>query len=354
MKEQTNITNFDNYMKNRIFGQDHVVDSVSDLLYVGMAGLSDTKKPLAALLFTGPTGVGKTEFAKEMASFLDMELVRLDMSEYADEYSARNLTGGQAGLVGYEEGGILTNAISKNPRCVLLFDEIEKADKAVYNTLLQVLDYGTLTDTKGNKVDFSETIIIFTSNLGATKQRGIGFSESENINRWDAVVDFLTPEFRNRLSKMIEFNKLTPDVATHIVDKYLNDFSKTLLEKNINLTVSSQAKELLNINGFQAAMGARSVDREITNSFKTAISKELVCGALQYGGDVHIDVKNSQFTYSLQSANKPQNISNSEEPNCPICEAKMIKRMAYRGAYAGKYFYGCQHYPRCTGLINIE
>jgi hypothetical protein len=153
---------------------------------------------------------------------------------------------------------------------------------------------------------------------------------------------------------MMQFNALTPEVASSIVDKYIDDFSKSLLEKNIYLSVSSEAKELLNADGFQAQMGARSVDRAITNQFKIIISKELICGSLKYGGDVNIDVKDLKFTYSFQSLKKPQSIPNSEEPYCPICETKMVKRMAYRGAYAGKYFYGCKHYPSCKGLVNIE
>ena len=214
-------------LKDRIFGQDHIVETVADMIDISAAGLGNPDKPIASFLFTGPTGVGKTEFAKELAKIMNIHFERFDMSEYADEYSARNLTGGQMGLVGYEDGGLLTNAISEHPHCVLLLDEIEKADRAVYNTFLQVLDYGTLKDTRGNKVDFSKTIIIMTSNLGANEKRGIGFGENAMIYKESSVADFLTPEFRNRLDNILEFNRLTPEVIAHVIDKYLDDFSMT-------------------------------------------------------------------------------------------------------------------------------
>jgi len=284
-------------LKNRIFGQDHIIDAVADMIDISAAGLGDMNKPIASFLFTGPTGVGKTELAKELAKLLDTHFERFDMSEYADEYSARNLTGGQKGLVGYEDGGLLTNAISEHPHCVLLLDEIEKADKAVYNTFLQVLDYGTLKDTKGKEVDFTQTIIIMTSNLGATEKRGIGFGENTNIYKESAVVDFLTPEFRNRLDGMLEFNRLTPEVIVYVIDKYLDDFSGVLLEKSIRFNVSDEAKVMLNVIGFKSDMGARSVHRMINGEFKRNISREILYGNLTNGGHVSIDINDKGFVY---------------------------------------------------------
>ncbi len=304
-----NIRDLSKNLKSRIFGQDHIVDTVVDMLNINMAGLGDGNKPIASFLFTGPTGVGKTELAKELARLLDIHFERFDMSEYADEYSARNLTGGQIGLVGYEDGGLLTNAIRENPHCVLLLDEIEKADKVVYNTFLQVLDYGTLKDTKGNKVDFTNTIVIMTSNLGANEKRGIGFGGNANIYKESAVVDFLTPEFRNRLDRMLEFNKLTPEVIVHVTDKYLDDLSKVLLDKDIELNVSSGAIELLNIIGFESDMGARSVNRMIGSEFKRSISREILYGNLSDGGRVDIDIDEKGFVYWYSSNKSVQNIS---------------------------------------------
>ena len=200
------------------------------------------------------------------------------------------------GLVGHEDGGLLTNAISEHPHCVLLLDEIEKADKVVYNTFLQVLDYGTLKDTKGNKVDFSNTIIIMTSNLGANEVRGIGFGNTK-LHKESAVVEFLTPEFRNRLDMMVEFNTLSKDMIMQVTDKFIGDFANKLLRNNVNMTVSEDAKLLLNQMGFESAMGARSVGRAIDREFKRMVSKEILFGKLQNGGSVLIDIDEDEFKY---------------------------------------------------------
>ena len=284
-------------LKKRIFGQDYIIEEIVNMLYINMAGLGDKSKPIASFLFTGPTGVGKTELAKELAQLLGIHFERFDMSEYADESSSRNLIGSAKGLVGYDEGGLLTNAIDENPHCVLLLDEIEKADQSIYNTFLQVLDYGTLTDTKGRKTDFTNTIIIMTSNLGSNEKRAIGFSSGSTLYKESAVANFLTPEFRNRIDKMLEFNKLTKDMVMHITNKFLDDFSNMLLEKNISLTVSDKAKEVLNDFGFDADMGARSVKRAINNEFKRKISQEILFGRLHNGGEVSIDVDDGGFVY---------------------------------------------------------
>ncbi len=311
-QKTVDLKNLSNNLNDRIFGQDYVIESVVDLLNINMAGLGDGNKPIGSFLFTGPTGVGKTELAKELAKLLDIHFERFDMSEYADEYSARNLTGAQMGLVGHEDGGLLTNAISEHPHCVLLLDEIEKADKAVYNTFLQVLDYGTLKDTKGNKVDFTNTIIIMTSNLGANEVRGIGFGNTK-LHKESAVVDFLTPEFRNRLDMMVEFNTLSEDMIMQVTDKFIGDFADKLHEKSVDMTVSEDAKLLLNHMGFESAMGARSVSRAIDREFKRVVSKEMLFGELQYGGSVLIDIDEDGFTYEYKEVVKkhPTSVSGS-------------------------------------------
>ena len=286
------------YLKNRIFGQDHIIDNVLDMLTINIAGLGDENKPIATFLFTGPTGVGKTELTIEIAKYLNMHFERFDMSEYADDSSYRNLIGGDKGLVGYDDGGLLTNAITEHPFSVLLLDEIEKADKAIYNTFLQVFDYATLKDTKGNVTDFSNTIIIMTSNLGVTEQRGIGFGENKNVNKGSAIVDFLTPEFRNRIDKILHFNTLTEDMIEPVVDKFLDDLSTKLSKKNITLIISSQAREYLTSMGFESAMGARSVKRMINNEFKKHISKEILFGVLKHGGEITINIEETEFIYT--------------------------------------------------------
>ncbi len=326
-QKRSTIKNLSKNLKNRIFGQDHIIDAVVDTININMAGLGDTNKPIASFLFSGPTGVGKTELAKEVAKLLNIHFERFDMSEYADEYSARNLTGGQMGLVGYEDGGLLTNAIKEHPNCVLLLDEIEKADKAVYNTFLQVLDYGKLTDTKGNTVDFSNTIIIMTSNLGSNEKRGIGFGENHNTYREAAVNDFLTPEFRNRIDKMLEFKPLDSEMAKLIIDKYLNDFSEMLEGKRITIEVTEKAKVLLNMVGFDSGMGARSVLRSINNNFKQKISNEMLFGELTKGGKVIIDADENSFNYTFVSLVSIDDSLNKENMHSP--DKNNMKRINY-------------------------
>ena len=253
----TQLENMPQYLKNRIFGQDHIIDSIMEMLTINIAGLGDDNKPIATFLFTGPTGVGKTELAIELAKYLDMHFERFDMSEYADDASYRNLIGGHKGLVGYEEGGLLTNAITEHPFSLLLLDEIEKADKAIYNTFLQVFDYATLKDSKGNVTDFSNTIIIMTSNLGVTEKRGIGFGENTNVHKGSAVVDFLTPEFRNRIDKILDFNTLTEDMIEPIVKKFLNDLSLKLSKKDIDLSISDKARDTLDCYRVRVCYGCK-------------------------------------------------------------------------------------------------
>ena len=286
------------YLKSRIFGQDHIIDNVIDMLTINIAGLGDDNKPIATFLFTGPTGVGKTELAIEIAKYLEMHFERFDMSEYADDSSYRNLIGGDKGLVGYDDGGLLTNAITEHPFSVLLLDEIEKADKAIYNTFLQVFDYATLKDTKGNATDFSNTIIIMTSNLKETEQRGIGFGEKKNVHIQSGVADFLTPEFRNRIDKILHFNILTEDMIEPVVDKFVDDLSVKLSNKQITLSISSEARNNLIMFGFESAMGARSVKRMINNEFKKHISKEILFGVLKHGGEITINIEETEFVYT--------------------------------------------------------
>lgn len=284
-------------LKSKIFGQDHVVDEVVDTLMVSYAGLGDSKKPIASFLFAGPTGVGKTEFAIELSKHLGMHLARFDMSEYSDDYSSRNLIGSHKGLVGYEEGGVLTNAIRKHPKSVLLIDEMEKAHPTIYDIFLQILDYGTLTDTQGEKIDFTQTIIIMTTNLGANSQRRMGIASMQSDDTGEAIAEFLRPEFRNRFDKMLKFNHIDESVVLSIAEKYLGDLSHKLGEKGIDMVVTDEAKKALVSLGYDRDMGARSMLRAINYGFKEYIAKEILFGELSGGGSVDIDISDEGFAY---------------------------------------------------------
>jgi len=304
--DRSKLNNMSEYLKTRIFGQNHVIDQVCDLVAISAAGLGEENRPIASFLFSGPTGVGKTELAIEIAKYLDMDFIRFDMSEYANESSYRNLIGGDKGLVGHEEGGLLTNAIVRNPQSVLLLDEIEKADKTVYNTFLQVFDHASLTDTKGNEVDFSQTIIIMTSNLGAKEEKGIGFGSNITFSKDDAVAEFFSPEFRNRIDKVIHFLPLNDTTALSIVKKYLNDLEIRLAIMDVYLHITGSVIEHLVQIGFDREMGARSVKRIIQTEIKKRLAQEMLFGELKEGGGVEIDYLESEhkFVYTYTSLMK--------------------------------------------------
>jgi len=299
------ILDLSQYLKNKIFGQEEIVDEVVGTIMISAAGIHNKEKPIGSFLFAGPTGTGKTELAKELAKKLKMEFIRFDMSEYSDEYSARNLTGGQAGLVGYEKGGLLTNAILENPASVILFDEIEKADPAVYKVFLQILDYATLTDTKGNKVDFSNTIIIMTSNLGVqhtTIQANMGFIQANKTQEksvdFSAIVDFFTPEMRARIDKMLFFNPITDDIILQIIDKFLEELKNELKQKHIKLYVEEPAKKLLKeLWNNSEKEGARTISKIINTQFKQMIAIEMLYGFLQDGGELRISAHKKKFLF---------------------------------------------------------
>ena len=295
-----------NFLNDEIIGQEEAVGTIVETLSIAMSGLGDPEKPKASFLFTGPTGVGKTELAKLLASHLGMEFERFDMSEYADEYSARNLTGGQKGLVGYEEGGLLTNAIRKHPKCILLLDEIEKAHPKVYNTFLQVLDYGVLTDTKGKKAMFNETIIIMTSNLGhheVETERSVGFCQKDNVatKNTQAVANFLLPEFRNRIDTIVPFLHLNATHFKKIAQKFIAEITNRLKSKKIALVVEEDVLDILANRGFDAAMGARAISRAINASITKNISTIILNENLSMGSKITVSLgedQNLNFKYN--------------------------------------------------------
>ena len=275
-------------MKRQIYGQDTAVDKVVEAVQMAKAGLAEDQKPMASLLFVGPTGVGKTEVARVLANQLGVRLVRFDMSEYAEKHAVAKLIGSPAGYVGYEDGGLLTDAIRKTPNCVLLFDEIEKAHPDIYNIFLQVMDYASLTDNRGQRADFQEVIIIMTSNAGAqyASRANIGFGGT--VSRGEAMLTQVKktfkPEFLNRLTDTIVFHDMDRHMAELILDKSLRRLADKLAAKKVELTVSDEARELLLKKGFTAEYGARELDHVVSNMLKPLLMREILFGWLRGGG----------------------------------------------------------------------
>ena len=275
-------------MRTQIYGQDKAIDSVVEAVQMAKAGLGDELKPMASLLFVGPTGVGKTEVARQLAAQLGVKLVRFDMSEYAEKHAVAKLIGSPAGYVGYEDGGLLTDAIRKTPNCVLLFDEIEKAHSDIYNIFLQMMDYASLTDNRGQRADFRNVVIILTSNAGAqhASQANIGFAG--NTSRGEAMLSQVKktfkPEFINRLTDIVVFNDMDNHMAQLILDKSLRRLTDKLQQKNVELTVADSAKELLLEKGFTREYGARQIDRTVDSMLKPLLMREILFGKLRKGG----------------------------------------------------------------------
>ena len=277
---------------SQIFGQEHAVREVVEAVQIAKAGLSDSEKPLASLLFVGPTGVGKTELCRALAHQLGIELVRFDMSEYAEKHTVAKLIGSPAGYVGYEDGGLLTDAIRRSPNCVLLLDEIEKAHPDVYNILLQIMDYASLTDNRGNKANFKNVILVMTSNAGAqyASMASVGFGN--NTTRGDAMLATVKktfkPEFINRLSNIVVFNDMSREMARQVLQKKLNQLSQRLLKKKVTLTLSDEAMNYMLEKGYTKEYGAREMDRVISRELNPLLIKEILFGSLKNGGEARV------------------------------------------------------------------
>jgi len=293
--ETVSLKNLEEKLKARVIGQPLAVDTVSKAIKISKAGLTPQNKPIASFLFSGPTGVGKTELAIALSETLGINFEKFDMSEYMEKHALSRLVGAPPGYVGYEQGGLLTEAIKKHPYTVLLLDEIEKAHPDLINILLQVMDSATLTDNNGYKADFQNVILIMTSNIGATARNVMGFNKDESISKYEELKAFFTPEFRNRLDAIIEFQPLSHSTLTAIVFKFINDLNKELKKKKIVVTISDEAVEYIIKQSYKAEMGARPIKRYIKDNITDKLSDEILFGTLNKGGKVFVDIKDNQL-----------------------------------------------------------
>ncbi len=287
-------------MQRRVFGQDSAISTIIQSIKRNKAGLNIDKKPIGSFLFTGPTGVGKTEVAKELSIQLGIHFERFDMSEYMEAHTISRLIGAPAGYVGFENGGLLTEAIRKHPHCVLLLDEVEKAHPDLMSILLQVMDNAELTDNSGNKADFQNVILVMTSNLGASEANVMGFAKDDNLNETKAVNKFFAPEFRNRLDSMVSFDSLSLDIVSKVAGKFIEDLEKQLVSKKISISITLKAKKELANLGYDKAMGARPLSRVIADKIKNVLTDEILFGKLKKGGKVKIDFIKNNFTFDYK------------------------------------------------------
>ena len=300
------LRNLERDLKLTVFGQDEAIDSLATAIKLSRAGLKAPDKPVGSFLFAGPTGVGKTEVARQLARSLGVELVRFDMSEYMERHTVSRLIGAPPGYVGFDQGGLLTEAITKQPHCVLLLDEIEKAHPEVFNLLLQVMDHGTLTDNNGRKADFRNVILIMTTNAGAetASRASIGFTmQDHSTDAMEVIKKTFSPEFRNRLDTIIQFGRLSHEVIKSIVDKFLTELQAQLEDKRVQLDVSNAARGWLAERGYDVQMGARPMARLIQDKIKRPLAEEILFGELaEHGGVVHIDVAGDELVFEYETS----------------------------------------------------
>jgi len=289
-------------LKMVIFGQDEAISSLSSAIKLSRAGLKEGEKPIGSFLFSGPTGVGKTEVCRQLAKILGIELIRFDMSEYMERHTVSRLIGAPPGYVGYDQGGLLTEEVTKHPHCVLLLDEVEKAHPEVFNLLLQVMDHGTLTDNNGRAADFRNVIIVMTTNAGAYEmgRSSIGFTEQDHsTDGMEVLKKMFTPEFRNRLDSIIQFDPLSPEVITTVVDKFLVEVQVQLDDKKVVLDISDEARAWLAENGYDQAMGARPMQRLIQSKIKKELAEDILFGKLSNGGVVQVLVRDNDLVLEI-------------------------------------------------------
>ena len=305
--DKTLLSNIESDLKRLVFGQHEPIETLSSAIKLSRAGLREPDKPVGNYLFTGPTGVGKTEVARQLALALGVKLTRFDMSEYMERHSVSRLIGAPPGYVGYDQGGLLTEAVDQNPHTVILLDEIEKAHPDLFNILLQVMDHGKLTDNNGKTVDFKSCILIMTSNAGATElsKSAIGFArEGREGADTEAVERIFTPEFRNRLDAIIPFSPLSLETMMHVVDKFIMQLEAQLQEKGVSIILGNKAKKWLAERGYEPAYGARPLARVVQEHIKKPLADMILFGELTMGGEVFVDVQNNKIT--IKNQNKVQ------------------------------------------------
>ena len=302
------LRNLERNLKLVVFGQDRAIDVLTDSIRLSRSGLGNERKPVGSFLFAGPTGVGKTEVTLQLAKAMGVELLRFDMSEYMERHTVSRLIGAPPGYVGFEQGGLLTDAVIKHPHCVVLLDEIEKAHSDVFNLLLQVMDNGSLTDNNGRKADFRNVILVMTTNAGVqeTQRKSIGFQQQDHS--FDAMSEInrtFSPEFRNRLDHIIWFNQLDMVVIHQVVDKFVVELQVQLDAKGVSLEITSAARNWLAEKGYDKAMGARPMARLIQDKLKKPLANELLFGELVGGGSVRVDLQEDELKFDIQSAHQP-------------------------------------------------
>ncbi|ALB62249.1 ATP-dependent Clp protease ATP-binding subunit ClpA [Cronobacter condimenti 1330] len=307
--DRDTLKNLGDRLKMLVFGQDKAIEALTEAIKMSRAGLGHDRKPVGSFLFAGPTGVGKTEVTVQLSKALGIELLRFDMSEYMERHTVSRLIGAPPGYVGFDQGGLLTDAVIKHPHAVLLLDEIEKAHPDVFNLLLQVMDNGTLTDNNGRKADFRNVILVMTTNAGVreTERKSIGLIRQDNsTDAMEEIKKIFTPEFRNRLDNIIWFNHLSAEVIHQVVDKFIVELQAQLDQKGVSLEVSQEARDWLAEKGYDRAMGARPMTRVIQDNLKKPLANELLFGSLVDGGQVSValDKDGDKLTYSFQSAQK--------------------------------------------------
>lgn len=301
--DKDTMRNLERDLKLLVYGQDEAITTLSSAIKLARSGLREVEKPVGCFLFAGPTGVGKTEVTKQLATVLGIELLRFDMSEYMEKHTVSRLIGAPPGYVGYDQGGLLTEAVTKHPHSVVLLDEIEKAHPDVFNLLLQIMDHGTLTDTNGRQADFRHVILVMTSNAGATEisRNSIGFSQQDNRgDGMDVIKRQFSPEFRNRIDSIINFKSLDEDTIGLVVDKFIMELEEQLSNKGVSLTVETSAREWLIEHGYDKDMGARPMARLIQDKIKRPLADELLFGKLSKGGHVHLAMKDGNLHFDNQ------------------------------------------------------